>query len=193
LQPVWPDGLRLTVKRTVDLLNDAGVDAVIIGGIAASALGHGRLTDDVDATALLDNDSLDTFLEIANARGFVPRHAGGPEFARESRMVLLTDSTTGVGVDISMAGLPLEVEVISRGIDVDLTGIRVRVASAEDLMIMKAVAARPKDHQDILDLLRSNPQADLARVRRYLPEFAEALDRPEIVTDFEALVRQAAR
>jgi hypothetical protein len=54
---------------------------------------------------------------------------------------------------------------------------------------MKAFAHRPRDLEDLRKLLVSHPDIGLDEVRSNLKEFAEALDEPVIVDDFERIVR----
>ena len=52
---------------------------------------------------------------------------------------------------------------------------------------MKAVAHRPQDMADIEAVLAAHPKLNVRRARRWLREFAAALEMPEILNDLEAL------
>jgi predicted nucleotidyltransferase len=93
----------------------------------------------------------------------------------------------GCPVDISLAVPGYEDEMMRRAVDYELEpGKVVRMASAEDLIIHKAVAGRPQDLQDIAGIVYRRRQAlDVAYVRRWLREFASALEMPEILDRFE--------
>ncbi len=57
----------------------------------------------------------------------------------------------------------------------------VRLCSAEDLIIHKAVAGRPQDLRDIEGIVyRQGPMLDATTVRRWLGAFAEVLWRSRI-------------
>ena len=60
----------------------------------------------------------------------------------------------------------------------------------ENLIIMKAVAHRPQDMADIKALLDANPKMSLRKVRRWVKEFSNALDAPDILSDLERLLQQ---
>jgi predicted nucleotidyltransferase len=112
------------------------------------------------------------------------------EFAEARQVLLLRHPPSGVDVDISLAWLPFELEAIAAAERVDIAGVSTPVARAEDLLIYKAVAFRPQDQQDIERLLTLfRGRVDLARVRRILREFAEAIDEPERVDAFDAIAR----
>lgn len=65
-------------------------------------------------------------------------------------------------------------------------------ATAEDLIVYKAVAWRDRDRSDVERLLVLHGRSiDLERVRGLVREFAAALDEPERVEQFEALLTRA--
>ena len=73
-------------------------------------------------------------------------------------------------------------------------GAHIPVALAEDLVIYKAVAWRERDRTDIERLLVTHrDRIDLGRVRRVLSEFAEALDEPDRIAEFDRLVERTVR
>jgi len=188
--PEWLSPLASALRDVVALLRDTGIRNVVIGGVAASTMGKPRLTHDVDLTVELDDDQIEMLFERATGYGFLPRVADPEAFARLSRMVLLLHVPSQVYVDIAIAGLPFESEAIDRSWHVSLAGIDIAVASPDDLVIMKAVAGRPTDLEDIKFVMEGHPELDFGRVRLYLEQFAEALDAPEVLTRF---LEKAAR
>jgi hypothetical protein len=68
----------------------------------------------------------------------------------------------------------------------------VPVASAADLVVYKAIASRERDRSDIERLLELHGQTmNLDRVRQTVRELAEALERPELVSELELLVTRS--
>ncbi len=166
----------------------AGLRGAIIGGVAASLLGKPRLTKDIDVV-IMDADPED-LLDSAADFGFVPRIPDAMEFARTTRMLLLRYTEGNIDVDLSLGALPFENEVIERSSLIDVgAGLRIRIASPEDIVVMKAVAGRGRDVMDIENILGANPNLDIERVRRWVREFASVLDMPEIHDDLEKLLR----
>jgi predicted nucleotidyltransferase len=175
-------------------LSRCGLDFMIIGGIAVIARGVVRDTDDVDATVWSAALDLPALAAALREEGIAARIADAEQFARRHSVLLVRHEPTGVDVDLSLALLPFEREALDRAERLDLGGVRVPVALAEDLIVYKAVAWRDEDRQDIERLLRLHAGAvDLARVRRLVAEFAEALEEPERVSGFERLVERALR
>jgi hypothetical protein len=58
---------------------------------------------------------------------------------------------------------------------------------------MKTVAHRPQDMVDLEYLIETHPAIDLARIQQRLHEFAEALEAPDLLNDFQALLDRCRR
>lgn len=73
-------------------------------------------------------------------------------------------------------------------------GKRIRICSAEDLIIHKAVAGRDKDMADLTRIIqKQGNNLDLAYIRHWLETFAELLGNDEIPIRFERLWRSEKR
>jgi hypothetical protein len=156
---------------------------VIIGGVAASLLGKPRLTADVDAVFLLSVDDLPLLTEAAAQEGLTSRITDAEDFARRNRVLLLRHEESGINVDISIGALPIEVEAVERSRRHQIGPLSIRLPTPEDLIIFKAVAHRPQDLLDIQALIASNPDLDSERVERWVRDFAQLLEMPEIWED----------
>ncbi len=109
-----------------------------IGGLALQRWGRPRWTVDVDATLFTGFGREAVFTDRLLAE-YQPRIADAREFALTRRVLLLADGD--VGVDIALAGLPFEADVIQRSSEAEyLPGIALRTCSAEDLIVLKAFA-----------------------------------------------------
>jgi predicted nucleotidyltransferase len=153
---------------------------VIIGGIAASLLGTPRYTVDLDVVFLLSFVDISRFIQEANVQGFEPRISDPIEFARQTRVLLLKHIDSGVDVDISLGILPFEEEMVARSQLLQVGELSLRLPTPEDLIIMKAVAHRPKDLEDIRAVAASHPGLDKERIRFWVEQFGEALVQPEL-------------
>lgn len=170
------------------------VPMLIIGGVAVSLLSKPRTTRDVDVVAWLpDPDEWHAFLTDAERHGIVPRIPKALEFALKSRVLLLRHDRSGAPIDVSMGALPFEENAVRRAVLTEVGAIRIPLPIPEDLIVMKAVAHRSRDMMDIESILSAHALIDEKWVTSTLREFAEALDTPEIVTDFVKLLRQRAR
>jgi len=70
-------------------------------------------------------------------------------------------------------------------------GLKLRLCTAEDLIIMKMVSTRPKDRGDVEGIVRRQAsKLDGADIMTRLRLFEKALDRSDMVRDFKSLTRK---
>ena len=162
---------------------------VIIGGIAVGLLGKPRFTADVDAVFLLSTREIPHFLELARTENMVPRIQNAEEFARKNRVLLLKHEPTRIDVDISLGILPFEEELVERGNIKTFANLSIRLPTPEDLIILKAVAHRPKDLEDIRTLIENFPKLDVQRIEQWVKAFSEVLDQPDLWNQISPLLK----
>ncbi len=156
-----------------------------IGGLAVLRWGEPRETVDVDLTLLTGFSDEARFISMLTAR-FKPRVQDAAAFARTSRVLLLaTDS--GVGLDIALGGLPFEEDAVARSsLFTYPPDVPLRTCSAEDLIVLKAFADRPKDWVDVDGiLLRQASTIDWDYVYLQLAPLVELKEAPEILERLE--------
>ena len=100
---------------------------------------------------------------------------------------------TAMPVDVVLAGPGPEALFLERRRIVDVEGVAVPVACPEDLVVMKVLAGRPKDEDDVLALLTANPGLNLGGIRETLVVLQRALDQSDLVPTFDALLGRARR
>jgi len=177
-------GPLAALQRLLERMGDRGM---VIGGIAASLLGKPRLTADLDAVILLSLSQIPLLLDAAAQEGLLPRIEDADGFARKNHVMLLRHEESLINVDISLGMLPFEVEAVERSQLIPVGGLSIRLPTAEDLVIMKGVAHRARDLEDIRAICDANQDLDMGRVEHWLKQFAETLQMPEIWTDVEKL------
>jgi len=163
---------------------------MIIGGVAASALGRPRLTQDIDALAIMPDAGWADVIESAARYGIVPRIGEALAFARRSRVLLLRHLKSSIDVDVTLGGLPFEQAAVEKSAVHSIGGLQLRLPRVEDLLVMKAIARRPKDIEDIRGLLAAHPQVDVSEARRWIREFATAMSMSDMLEEFDRLVAQ---
>ena len=87
--------------------------------------------------------------------------------------------------------MPFEVEAVKRSEEHQAGAQRIRLPTPEDLIILKAVAHRPKDMGDIEAVIAVQEHLDTQRIAFWVRQFAELLETPELWTDLEKLLRKA--
>jgi hypothetical protein len=172
-----------------DALEESGAPFVFIGGVAVIALGFPRSTVDVDATVLASATTPEDLLAVFGRHGIVPRISEAAAFARRSGVLLAVHEESGINIDVSLARLPFEEEAIRSGREILYEGVSIRVPRAEDLIIYKLVASRPRDVEDAekLILLYAN-EIDTGRIRKILTEFCRLLEDESRMETLERLL-----
>ncbi len=158
-----------------------------IGGLAVQRWGEPRLTQDVDVTILTGFGKERSFITPI-LRRFAPRIEDALDFALESRVLLVT-TEEGVDIDISLGAMPFEEAVVRRATAYRfLPGVNLITCSAEDLIVLKAFAARPKDWVDVEGILtRQRRKLRWRYVWAQLRPLAELKGEPEILETLRRL------
>jgi len=172
------------------LLDRFGQKGVIIGGIATGFLGKPRFTVDLDAMFLASTQDIPHILELAKGVGIEPRIGKVEEFAKKNRVLLMHHTASDVNIDISLGILSFEEEVVERSISHKIETVSVRLPTPEDLIIMKAIAHRPKDLEDIRTVVDNNPNLDHARIEKWVKDFAEVLEMPDLWKEIEEILKK---
>jgi predicted nucleotidyltransferase len=180
--------LRRAFEALVPVLNERGIRYAIIGGIAAVQHVRIRATDDIDVLLAVPQVGLPGLFEALGEQGFdVNLRQNVHEFTNEG---LTSIAFGGVTVDLMRPVIPVCSHVLDRSIEADVFGHRVRICSAEGLILLKLMAMRPQDEADILEVLSGyGDRVDVGFICAELESFTEPGDfRRE---RFLALLRQA--
>lgn len=164
-----------------------------IGGLAVQRWGEPRETIDADLT-LLTGFGGETAYITTLLTHFEPRIPNPLGFALTNRVLLLRASS-GVGLDVALAGLPFEERVVERSSAFRFPPeVSLRTCSAEDLVVLKAFADRPKDWVDVDGILiRQARSLDWDYVRAELAPLVELKEAPEILSKLAARRAEAER
>jgi len=105
-------------------------------------------------------------------------------------VLLLVHKSSGIEIDLSFGMLPFEQEVVERAESRTVKKVSFALATAEDIVVMKALALRPRDIADIEGILESVPNLDLERIRRTVSQLSQALEGEDHLSRLEAVVQQ---
>ena len=170
------------LARIADLFVRADVPYAVIGAHGVNAWLEPRFTADIDITASIDPPALLRLRRTFADAGYEPtvEYGGhlpsGPDFVRFASRDRLTI------VEIQAAKTALQLEVVRRA---RTSSDGIRVATPEDLIVLKLIADRPKDRQDLLGLI-ALPDLDWAHVEQWAAEW-------DVTERLAALRREASR
>ena len=169
-------------------LDEIDLTGVLIGGAAVSLIAEPRFTRDVDALVIFDTGQLSDFLEVLERHYLVPLFPDMESFARVSRVAPLKHTPTGIVVDVALGCMPFEAEVIERARPAPDAAIGLLLPSPEDLIVLKAIANRPKDQEDIRNIVAVYPDLDRKRVKDWVRQYSELLETPGLWSEIEPLL-----
>lgn len=160
----WPD---FDPRQMLHRLTGAGVDFVVIGGVAVILAGYGRATRDLDIAFAGDGANLKALGDVltgidARLRGVedeVPFVADAQTLAGIQLLTLET-SLGWLDVHREVPGVRSYETLRGRAERVTLDGISVLVAGIDDLIAMKGAAGRS------VDLIDLEALAEIKRLRR---------------------------
>jgi predicted nucleotidyltransferase len=153
--------------KLLKLLSDAGVEYIVIGGVAGVAHGSARFTQDVDVVYRRTSDNMARLASALANHSPYPRGAPpGLPFVWDSRTIemgLNFTLTTDLG-DIDLLG-----EIVGGGgydallphiETLRIFGISCQCLNLATLIAVKRAAGRPKDFEAIAELEALNEERD---------------------------------
>jgi hypothetical protein len=180
-------------KHLQRFLDGRGWRSCLIGGIAVQRWGEPRLTRDVDVTLLTGVGGEEKYVDEV-FRHYKSRVAGGREFAL-TRRVMLLEAADGTEIDLALGGLPFEANVVERASGFEFyPDMVLRTCAAEDLVVMKAFAAREKDWGDVKGIVaRQGKSLNWRTILSELQPLCELKEAPEILAQLEQLRQRIER
>lgn len=154
--------LEEVYSRLLSALRSTATPYAFMGALGAIAWGRPRATTDLDLVAVCDEDRFQKLREALLAAGFTQGSGVGPADPAdplEDIAVFWAGAAPAVRVDLFIAKLDFEREVVSSALEAQLFGASVRVARPEAMLVYKLLASRPKDLIDIESILEGRALA----------------------------------
>jgi hypothetical protein len=160
----------------------------VIGGFAVQHWGEPRMTMDIDLTLLTGFGSEESFVD-GFLQSYEARRPDARGFALQNRVLLLRHPS-GVGIDIALGALPFEESAVYRAVTIEFEPqAKIRLCTAEDLIVMKVFADRPIDWKDVRGIMvrQGEGALDWGYICQHLQPLCEAKEQPEIMDRLEAV------
>ncbi|HEY4106880.1 MAG TPA: DUF6036 family nucleotidyltransferase [Polyangiaceae bacterium] len=170
-------------------LSETRAPWMVIGGIAAIAHGVQRMTTDIDVVIRGDSIQLPALLSALGRHEIEPRMSQAEAFAAENLVLLVRHSATQVDLDLSFGWTAFECDAIASRVNARYGAISAPMTRVEELIVFKAIAARPRDVDDIQTLLTLYPRIDLSEVRQRVTVLAVLAEAPELLAGLDAILR----
>ena len=179
--------LTETVAQLGEIFQRQKTSHALIGGIAASVRSRTRTTKDVDLLLGVPQLELPGLLQAMLDHGCQFDLVAAIREWNAGGMLALVWSN-GVRVDLLKPVIPSFQHILNRASEERIGGQIIRVADAEGLLLLKLIAFRPIDQDDIHAILVTNSgKLDLDWVR---DEARQSGTSPERLAQFEAMVEE---
>lgn len=155
----------MSMYKLLATLSDAGVDYVLIGGLAVTLHGYQRVTLDVDVVLSMNDANLAKFIDSAKAAGLKPVLPIEIEALRDSALIerwhrekgmrafalRIPDAMAAV-IDVLVRPVVSFDELKRNAVVKHVGPLSIPVASIDDLIRLKTGTGRSKDVLDIEEL-----------------------------------------
>jgi len=171
-------------------LEERQIPYMIIGGQAVLIYGEPRLTRDIDVTLGVGPERLTDLLGLAEASAWRVLVEAPTEFVQRTMVLPCLDPASSIRIDFIFSVSEYEQQAMGRVRRIGIGKADVRFAAAEDVIVHKIVAGRPRDLEDVRSILLKNPGLDREYIRHWLSEFDRSLAQSNLQT-FEDLAHAA--
>lgn len=180
---------RLTeaVEQLAELFQQRRTTHALIGGIAVSMRARVRATTDIDLLLSVPQLELPGLLEAMLDRGCQFDLLTAIRDWNEGG-ILAIEWSNGIRVDLLKPVIPAFEHILRRASEEKFGEHSLRVADAEGLLLLKLLAFRPVDQDDIQAILSAHPGTlDLDWVRQEARQSGVSAER---LADFDGMVRE---
>lgn len=165
-------------------LQRSGIEHALVGALARAVWGRPRASTDVDFAVACDPTSLARLYdELTAARFERTLEIRAATDVNDPPELTVWRSPGGVRVDFLVTHTPFEQEALSRRVPARVGAVDTFVVSPEDLVVYKLLAGRPRDWDDVNDVVSTREATgepfDWSYVERWCDawEIRDRLDR----------------
>ena len=147
-------GFAAVLRQAVETVETAGFPFLVLGGLASSLVGRPRWTHDIDL--LVRPDDARRVLEALGAAGFTTEETDPVWIYKAFKNDVMVDI-----IFMVMGGIYLDDEMRARSVERDYDGLRLRIPSPEDQIVIKAIVHREETSRHWFDALAILGRAEL--------------------------------
>ncbi len=168
--------LTVVIHELIEVFNCNQVPYAVLGGVAVRAYSIPRATYDVDFCLSVEPAQLPALFAAIEELGYtIPDvyqqgwtdTVGGMPLVK----VRLYVEGKSIDADVFLTDTPFQHSAMSRRVLANVEGQTAYVVTAEDLILFKLIADRPRDRIDVTDILFSQGELDW----HYIETWAEKL------------------
>lgn len=141
-------------KEFVGLLNEVGVEYLVVGGYAVGVHGYPRYTGDLDIWVSTRANNAARLVQALERFGFGGMGVTADDFTREAGILQLGQPPLRIDLLTSIDGVSFD-DCYPARVVIDYEGVATAFIGLEDLKRNKRASGRPKDRLDLDELDRS--------------------------------------
>jgi predicted nucleotidyltransferase len=142
------------LKEAVRTVEESGYDFLVLGGLASSLVGRPRWTHDIDF--LVRSDDARSVLSSLARAGFDTEETDPVWIFKAFKREVMVDI-----IFMITGGIYLDAEMKRRAMQREYEGLSIRIPSAEDQVVIKALVHREETSRHWFDALAILARADL--------------------------------
>ena len=142
------------LREAVESVERAGLPFLVLGGLASALVGRPRWTHDIDF--LVRPDDARDVLSALRSAGFTTEETDPVWIYKAFKHDVMVDV-----IFMVMGGIYLDDEMQSRSIERDYEGLRLRIPSPEDQIVIKAIVHREETSRHWFDAMAILARAQL--------------------------------
>ncbi len=134
------------MRDLVHVLNELDIKYVIVGGMAVNCWGNIRTTRDIDV--IIDLKDVNSFVRKMKEKGFMVKMEEVKKAMEEKSHFTIFDREYLFHIDVEGVYGKREIESIERRIGIEIDGMKIYVASPEDVIANKLLFGSEQDMRD---------------------------------------------
>ena len=168
LWQVLSKALRVARKRRIKI--------AIMGGVATSIYSPPRATFDLDGIAEIGEGGIKKFLRDLQQEGFTYDEKNPVKTIQGLPFITLYFARHKIYFDLFLAESGFQKLILERARSVRAGNLRMDIISPEDLILVKLLSGRPRDTEDVRQILVENSEElDFAYLRKWAKKLKVAV------------------
>lgn len=142
-------------REFIALLEEAGVDYLIVGGYAVGLHGFPRYTGDIDFFVAVSKQNAEQLIGVFEKFGFGDIGLTEQDFLEEDFVVEIGREPRKIQVLTGIDGVEFA-DCYERRVEVQVDGLQMKFIGKEDLISNKRASGRSKDKLDVEELTKGD-------------------------------------
>lgn len=145
------EALNEDFREFIGLLENEGVDYLVVGGYAVAVHGFPRYTGDIDFFVAIGEQNAERLLRVFDRFGFGDIGLSQQDFLTEAFVIEIGREPRKIQVLTGIDGVSFK-ECYAKKVELEIDGLTLKVIGMDELLKNKAASGRAKDRIDLEEL-----------------------------------------